>query len=96
MVSDPLARRSWADEIREPLLRLGAAQRRLALPSDTRQELAVLLLELALDARDRAEQSWRRNKAPTATYWKAVSVYTGHLHRVVRPLGPRKRDGARP
>lgn len=63
------------------------------MPPEIRQDLAALLHELSLDARDRAEQSWRRNKAPMATYWKAVSVYAGHLCRVVRPVGTRKRDG---
>lgn len=60
MVSNPLSHRSRADETRNPLLRLPAAQRLLALPLETRKELAVLLHELALDARGRAEQSWRR------------------------------------
>lgn len=54
------------------------------MPPEIRQELAALLHELSLDARDRAELSWRRNKAPMATYWKAVSVYAGHLRRVLR------------
>lgn len=46
-----------------------------------------MLHDLSLDARGRAEESWRRNKAPMAVYWKAVSVYAGHLRRVVRPGG---------
>lgn len=77
--------RSSAAEIRNPLLRLPAAQRLRALPPESRQVLADLLVELAHDARQRAEQSWARNKAPMAVYWKAVSVYAGHLHRVLRP-----------
>lgn len=77
--------RSSAADIRNPLLRLPAAQRLRALPPETRQVLADLLVELAHDARQRAEQSWSRNKAPMAVYWKAVSVYAGHLHRVLRP-----------
>ncbi|RUV41236.1 hypothetical protein EOD29_24110 [Mesorhizobium sp. M1A.T.Ca.IN.004.03.1.1] len=40
------------------------------------------------DARQRADQSWARNKAPMAVYCKAVGVYAGHLHRVLRPTEP--------
>lgn len=71
-------------ETRNPLLRLPAAKRIGNLPEPTREELAVLLSELARDARDHAEASWRANKAPMAAYWKAVSVYAGHLRRVLR------------
>lgn len=78
-------------EVRNPLLRLPAAQRLSSLPPEVRQILADLLHELACDARDRAEQSWRRHKAPMAAYWKAVSVYAGHLHRMLRSAGPRRR-----
>ena len=94
-MSDPVERLSRAEDIRNPLLRLLAAQRLLALPPDTRQELAALFHDLVLDARDRAEQSWRRNKAPMATYWKAVSVYAGHLRRLIRRDVDHQRDGAR-
>lgn len=64
---------------------LPAAQRIESLPPETRQVLADLLQELARDASARAELSWRRRKAPMAAYWLAVSVYAGHLRRIVRP-----------
>lgn len=83
--------RSNAAAVRNPLLRLPAAQRLASLSPEARQVLADLLQELACDARDRAEESWRRHKAPMAAYWKAVSVYAGHLHRVLRPSEPRRR-----
>lgn len=91
---NPLAHQSRADEVRNPLLRLPAAHRLRAMPPEIRQDLAALLHELSLDARERAELSWRRNKAPMATYWKAVSVYAGHLRRVIRPAVDCHRDGA--
>lgn len=81
----PASGRSSGAEIRDPLLRLPAAQRIGDLPEPMREELAVLLKELARDARDRAETSWRSHKAPMAAYWKAVSVYSMHLSRIVRP-----------
>lgn len=77
--------RSKAAVVRNPLLGLPAAQRIASLPPEARQLLADLLHELAHDARDRAEQSWRRHKAPMAAYWLAVGVYAGHLRRIVRP-----------
>lgn len=78
--------RSIAAHVRNPLLDLPSARRIRALPPDTRMALADLLGELSRDARDRAERSWRRHKAPMAAYWKAVSVYAAHLRRVVHPV----------
>lgn len=77
--------RSEKAEVRNPLLTLPAAQGLRALPPMSRLALALLLCELSIDARERAQRSWRQNKAPMAAYWKSVSVYAGHLHRVVRP-----------
>jgi hypothetical protein len=77
--------RSRRAETRNPLINLDAARRIQALPPETRQVLACLLRELSRDARARAERSWRQHKAPMAAYWKAVSVYAGHLNRLVRP-----------
>lgn len=81
MVSD----RSSQREVRNPLLSLPAAERIRSLPPETRQALAALLHELSLYARERAQRCWRQGKAPMAVYWKAVSVYAGHLYRVTRP-----------
>lgn len=77
--------RSSRSEVRNPLLKLRAAEQIRALPPQVRQALGDLLLDLSRDARERAQRSWRQNKAPMALYWKVVSVYAGHLHRVVRP-----------
>lgn len=78
--------RSLRPEIRNPLLKLRAAEQIRALPPEARQALAAILLDLSRDARERADESWSRNKAPMAFYWKVVSVYAGHLHRVARPV----------
>ena len=84
---NPVSDRSSRSDTRNPLLRLPAAQRIGNLPEPMRAELALLLKELALDARDHAEASWRKHKAPMAAYWKAVSVYAMHLSRIVRRPG---------
>lgn len=67
-----------------PILGLPATARLAALPGPVRAELRKVLEELRLDARARAEASWRRHKGPMAAYWKAVSVYAGHLARAIR------------
>lgn len=97
-MSDPIhsiasPARSNAAEIRNPLLGLPAAQRLSSLPPEARHALADLLRELAVDARERAEQSWRRRKGPMAAYWMAVAVYAGHLRRILRPA--RGRGGSK-
>lgn len=93
-MSDPIhssasRARSNAVEIRNPLLGLPAAQRLPGLPPEARHALADLLRELAIDARERAEQSWRRRKVPMAAYWMAVAVYAGHVRGILRPGGGR-------
>ena len=55
-----------------------------SLPPDVRAQLCRVLLQLRREARVNAETSWRRHKAPMAAYWKAVSVYAGHLARALR------------
>ncbi|RWO23302.1 MAG: hypothetical protein EOS11_28675 [Mesorhizobium sp.] len=80
-----MADRSSSPEVRNPLLALPAMQRLCRRAPEERADLADLLRELSIDARGRAEESWRRHKAPMAAYWKAVSVYAGHLARAVRP-----------
>lgn len=69
--------------IRNPILGLPGIARLQALPEAVRAPLRDILAELAEDARQRAELSWRRHKAPMAAYWKAVAVYAGHLRRAL-------------
>ena len=60
------------------------AKRFSALSPDARAALRDALLDLRAEARENAELSWRRHKAPQAAYWKALSVYAGHLARALR------------
>ena len=81
---DRAGRRHASPVVRNPILALPGTARLLQLDPHTRGLLRAVLLDLAADARTRAEESWRRHKAPMAAYWKAVSVYAGHLARVLR------------
>ncbi len=81
---DPRRARHARPEVRNPVLALPAAARLKSLSPATRGELRALLLDLRHDARIRAEDCWRRHKAPMAAYWKVVSVYAGHIARVLR------------
>jgi hypothetical protein len=81
--------RSSRREVRNPVLALPSAKAVSELTPDARAALANLLRDIQRDARDRAEQCWRRHKAPMAVYWKAVSVYAGHLARCVAAGGGR-------
>lgn len=78
------ATRSARRDVRNPLLALPAARTLTALPASQRAALAAVLQELAADAGRRAQDSWRRHKAPMAVYWKACSVYARHIARVLR------------
>jgi len=81
---DRAGRRHASPVVRNPILALPGTARLLQLDPHTRALLRAVLLDLAADARTRAEESWRRHKAPMAAYWKAVSVYAGQLARVLR------------
>lgn len=62
-----------------PLLRLPAAQKILALPdSPEKRLLEQLLRELRADADQVAEESWKRRKGIMGAYWRAVSTYARH------------------
>jgi hypothetical protein len=76
--------RSHRPEVRNPLLSLPALQA-LQRPPEMRDPLVHLLADLARDAGQRADDAWRRHKAPMAAYWKAVSVYARHAARAIRP-----------
>lgn len=81
---DPRRARHARAEVRNPVLALPAAARLKNLHPATRDELRALLLDLRRDAQIRAEDCWRRHKAPMATYWKVIAVYAGHIARVLR------------
>lgn len=76
--------RSTRAEVRNPVLALPGMAKLRAMPTPIREALAVVLMEIAADARGRAEKCWRTHKAPMAAYWKAVAVYAGHIARAIR------------
>ena len=80
--------RSNRREVRNPLLALPGVLKLQRLPPPVREALRDVLREIALDARRRAQQCWKTHKAPMAAYWKAVSVYAGHLARVLNAREP--------
>lgn len=73
-----MSERSKKAEVRNPMLRLPAAQKMRRLPRPARELQAELLRELAKDARARAQQSWNKHKGPMAVYWRTVAVYARH------------------
>lgn len=77
-------RRSALAHVRNPVLALPSAAKLALLPPAARLALAEVLRDLRIDAAARAEQAWRRRKAPMAAYWRAVSVYAGHVARAIR------------
>ncbi|CAA9582528.1 hypothetical protein AVDCRST_MAG81-3154 [uncultured Synechococcales cyanobacterium] len=70
--------------VHNPLLKLPVSQKLKDLPSEAKECLRNLLVELSSDARARAEHAWCNGKAPMAAYWKAVSVYAKHTARICR------------
>ena len=79
-----MADRSTRLEVRNPVLALPGVKAVLALPPEVRAVLAGLFTDIALDCRARANKAWFSHKAPMAAYWKAVSVYAGHIARVLK------------
>lgn len=77
--------RSAKAEVRNPVLALPSARLILALPPEQRRPLGILLRELAVDADDKAERSWRARKGIMAAYWRAVAIYAKHLARAIDP-----------
>lgn len=68
-----------------PLLKLPAAQKLLALPPEQREAIEALMRELRADADKLAEASWKKRKGPMAAYWRAVSTYARHVaHALAR------------
>lgn len=82
--------RSRRAEVRNPALGLPSARLLRAIPEDTRVLLAILLFDLAKDARCRARTSWGKRKAFLAAYWATVAVYAGHIARILAFEGRRR------
>lgn len=79
--------RSTRADVRNPLLQLESA-RRLAewLEASTARRLYFFLSDISKDARERAQQCWKKHKAPMALYWKVVAVYARHLAQICRGI----------
>jgi hypothetical protein len=73
--------------VANPILALPAIAALQQLPVEHRALVSALLIQLGLDAKNRADKSWRQNKAPMAAYWKAVGVYARHIARAIRNGG---------
>jgi hypothetical protein len=84
---------------RNPVLGLKSFRKFATLHPAALDALADLLEEIHSEAALKAEHCWRTRKAPMAAYWRAVSVYAGHIStchslpqaRRPRAAGPRGR-----
>lgn len=81
-------------DVRNPILRLPAAQAVLALPIEARRPLGILLRQLADQANCEADRSRKRNKHMMFAYWKIASVYIKHIARAIDPATARKTRAA--
>jgi hypothetical protein len=70
-------------EVRNPVLALPSFHRLASLDLEAKLCLAALLREIGNQAAQKAQTSWKKNKAPMAAYWKAVSVYARHIARAL-------------
>ena len=84
--SPPAVGRASRAEVRNPVLGMRAFQKLALLRPEVLDVLAELLLEIHDEAAERAERSWRARKGPMAVYWRAVSVYAGHIRRAIRRI----------
>lgn len=75
--------------VRNPILALPGVEEKIAsLPPESREALRQVLMLVRADAVLRANESWRKHKGPMAAYWKACSVYAGHIARALKPPSP--------
>lgn len=82
----PQPARAARAEVRNPILGMTAFRKFATFHPAVLDALADLLNEIHTEAAQRAEQSWRSRKGPMAVYWRAVSVYAGHIRRAIRRL----------
>lgn len=85
------APRASLPETRNPVLGLKSFRKFATLHPAALDALADLLGEIHQEAALKAEHCWKTRKAPMAVYWRAVSVYSGHIRRAIRRL---RRDAA--
>ncbi|MFK4705601.1 hypothetical protein ABIC83_002440 [Roseateles asaccharophilus] len=78
----PSALRSSAADVRNPLLKLEASALIGSLPAEDRRQLRVVLDAIRREARAVGDLLWDRNRRRSAGYWRAASVYVGHIARL--------------
>lgn len=78
-----MSARSNLAEVRNPILKLQAAERLRSMSPLARAELRGVLLDLRLEAKREGDAAWSRSKYMMAAYWKVVAVYAGHIARVL-------------
>ncbi|HEY1630841.1 MAG TPA: hypothetical protein VGF56_05965 [Rhizomicrobium sp.] len=66
------------------MLALDSAKRITGLPPEAKAAFRAVLMDLRKEAADKAQTYWKHNKAITAAYWKAVSIWAGHFARLAR------------
>jgi hypothetical protein len=76
--------RSSKAEVRNPVLALPSVAKLKHLPEDSREALRDILFDLRKDAQEKAEKCWLKHKGPMAVYYRAISVYAGHIARLLR------------
>lgn len=87
-----MSSRSIRPDVRNPLLALPEfAELRAMLhgsepiaPAAFAKKLDAALMALRRTCADTAQKTWRKNKAPMASYWKVAGVYVGHIARALR------------
>lgn len=77
-------KRSNLAKVRNPVLALPGFSKIEKLPRPVKELLADLLYELGDDANKRADECWKKHKAPMAAYWKACGVYARHIAKGLR------------
>ncbi|MEJ8837769.1 hypothetical protein [Ramlibacter sp. AN1133] len=71
-------------EVRNPILALPAAAALTSLGTKDRNALAQSLADLKRECAARALPAWHQRRTQAATFWKAASVYCGHIARATR------------
>jgi hypothetical protein len=76
--------RSNRAEVRNPLVSLPAARDLCNLDPAAREALRKTMRDLSQQCREKANECWRKHKAPMAAYWKAQAVYARHMAVLLR------------
>jgi hypothetical protein len=76
--------RSLRPDVRNPLLKLPAAQAILDGAQPWRATLRRLLLELSIQATAERDRCLRTSKFALVPYWHGLRVYSWHLARLLK------------